>query len=165
VGALAYTATSSQNTATGAYALFASTGAHNTALGTSAGFDATTGSYNVYLGADVVGTAADTNTIRVGLPYNSGTGAGQNRTFIAGIHGTVLTGSAVPVFVDVNGQLGTLTPPVVTGTVTVPLIQQQMQEQQAINAELRQRLQAQQATIDGFLARLARLEEAGARPR
>jgi pantothenate kinase len=45
------------------------------------------------------------------------------------------------------------------------LIQQQMQEQQAINAELRQRFQAQQATIDGFLARLARLEEAGARPR
>jgi hypothetical protein len=77
----------------------------------------------------------------------------------------VLTGPAVQVVVDANGQLGTLTPPVVTGTVTVPLLQQQMQEQQAINAELRERLQAQQATIDGLLARLARLEEAGARRR
>ncbi|MGE0815409.1 MAG: hypothetical protein AB7O28_25955 [Vicinamibacterales bacterium] len=63
------------------------------------------------------GTAGDTNTIRIGFPYNGG--AGQNRTFIAGIHRAALTGPAVPVFVDANGQLGTVTAPVVTGGGTL----------------------------------------------
>jgi hypothetical protein len=59
------------------------TGGWNVAVGDRAGSSATTGSYNVFLGAGVYGNAADTNTIRIGLPY--GGGLGQNKTFIAGI--------------------------------------------------------------------------------
>jgi hypothetical protein len=40
-------------------------------------------------------------------PYNSATGAGQNRTYIAGIYGTQLPGGRA-VFVDAEGRLGTL---------------------------------------------------------
>jgi hypothetical protein len=164
--ALEHNTTGFFNTATGVAALSESTtGGFNAAFGYGAGLWATTGAYNVFLGASVSGNPTDANTMRLGLPYSGG--IGQNRTFIAGIHGTVLTGPAVQVFVDANGQLGTLIPPVVTGTVTVPvsLLQQQVQEQQAINAELRQRSQAQQATIEDLLARLARLEAANARRR
>jgi hypothetical protein len=100
----------------------------------------------VFLGAEVYGGAADTNTIRIGLPYDSGTGVGQNRTFIAGIHGTPLTGPAVQVFVDANGQLGTVTAPVATGTVTAPV------------TPLQQQVNAQQQKLREQEARIARLE-------
>ncbi len=112
--ALRSNTTGNQNTASGGAALYSNTtGSGNAALGYAAGTNATSGSYNVFLGADVVGTAADTNTIRIGLPYSGG--VGQNQTFIAGIHGTQLTGPAMQVFIDANGQLGTLTPPIATG--------------------------------------------------
>jgi hypothetical protein len=152
VQALRSNGTGSSNTATGTTALYQSTGHNNTAVGNGAGFNATTGSYNLYLGASVWGTAADTNTIRIGLPYLGGTG--QNKTFIAGIHGTQLTGSAVQVFVDTNGQLGTVTAGVQSGMVSVPMssVQQQILEQQATIADLRARL-----------ARLETLVTAGAR--
>jgi hypothetical protein len=133
----------------------------------------------VFLGADVIGTAADTNTIRIGLPYTGS--AGQNQTFIAGIQGTQLTGPAQQVFIDANGQLGTLTLPPASGSGTIApsALPPQEQTQQAINAaqqatnaelqatnaELRQRSQAQQATIDELLARIARLETSGTRRR
>jgi hypothetical protein len=42
--------------------------------------------------------------MRLGLPYDSGTGAGQSETLIAGMHGTRLTRPAVQVFVDASGQ-------------------------------------------------------------
>jgi hypothetical protein len=142
--ALAANTTGNDNTASGAYALQSNTtGNANAALGYNAGANATTGSYNVYLGANVVGTAADTNTLRIGLPYSGG--EGQNRTFIAGVHGTQLTGPAVQVFIDANGQLGTLTAPVVSGGVTQPLA-------------MERQIQAQQSTIADLQARLARLE-------
>jgi hypothetical protein len=151
--ALAATTTGQQNTATGAWALSGNTTGHsNAALGYNAGANATTGSYNVYVGADVVGTAAEANTMRLGLPYSNGTG--QNRTFIAGIYGTQLTGSYLQVIVDANGKLGTLTPPVkLSGETAAPLsvLEQQVQAQQAINAELR-------ATIAELRARLAQVE-------
>jgi hypothetical protein len=147
--------TGTYNTATGMSALFNSTtGAFNTALGFAAGSNAEIGSYNLFLGAEVAGTAADTNTIRIGLPYD-GT-SGQNRTFIAGIHGTQLTGPAVQVFIDANGQLGTLTPPIVTGTGTVPAAQlqqqvsaqqQKLRDQEAVNAELRARIARLEALL------------------
>jgi trimeric autotransporter adhesin len=96
--------TGSSNTAVGyATLISATTGSSNTAVGQRAGLFATTGSYNLFLGADVFGTASDTNTIRIGSAY-SGT-SGQNRTFVAGIWGTPVTGSAV--LIDANGQLGT----------------------------------------------------------
>ena len=135
------------NTAIGVRALYANeTGGRNVALGSWAGANATTGHYNVFVGADVAGTPNDTNTIRVGLPYDSTTGAGQNQAFIAGVHGTPLTGSAVQVFVDANGQLGTLTAPIASGSGTTPA------------SALVQQVQDQQATIDDLRARLARIE-------
>jgi hypothetical protein len=83
-------------------------------------------------------------------------GAGQNRTFIAGIAGTVLTTPAVQVFVDANGQLGTLVPPPLTGTiggtVTPGAVEQRLAEQQATIAELRTRL----ARLEALLAARAR---------
>jgi hypothetical protein len=140
--------TGGSNTATGAAALYANTtGQYNTALGFAAGADATTGSHNVFLGANVSGTASDAHTLRLGVPYD-GT-IGQNRTFIAGIRDTQLTGSAVQVFIHANGQLGTLTPPIVNGTVTVPVaqLQQQLQEQQKINANLQARIARLEALL------------------
>ena len=105
-------------------------------------------------GADVGGSSADANTMRLGLPFNAATSQGQNKTFIAGIHGTVLTTPAVQVFVDANGQLGTLTPPIVTGSGTaspqsnpgaIIELQRQVQEQRQIIADLTARLVALEA--------------------
>ncbi len=94
--ALVLNTTGEFNTANGVAALFSNvTGSNNTAVGTNAGAAATTGSYNVSLGSQVSGTAADTNTIRIGLPFGTlGAGTGQNQTFIAGIYGTSLSGTA-----------------------------------------------------------------------
>jgi hypothetical protein len=73
------------NTATGAFALVNNTtGGGNTAVGFLAGGGVTTGSNNIHIGN--VGTAADSNVIRIGL---AGTHAG---TFIAGIRDVVITG-------------------------------------------------------------------------
>jgi hypothetical protein len=149
------------NTADGQWALLSNTsGAGNTGIGFNAGANATTGNYNVFLGADVVGTAADANTMRLGLPYDSGTGAGQSRTFIAGIHGTQLTGPAVQVFVDANGQLGTLTAPVATGTISggIGAAGQAEGEALATIAALRRQVEQLQATDAELRARLAKLE-------
>ena len=114
--------------------------------------NATTGHGNVFIGAGVVGTAADTGTIRIG--------SGQNQTFIAGIHGTELTGPAVQVFIDANGQLGTL--PIGGGGggfLPMSKLQQQVDDQskrlghqEAVNAELRARL----AKLEALMASAAR---------
>jgi hypothetical protein len=173
--ALYWNSAGNNNTASGSQALFNTTGNANAAFGVNAGQAATTGSYNVFLGANVVGTAADTNTIRIGLPFNAG--VGQNQTFIAGIWGTQLTGTAAQVMIDANGQLGIGTPVAIlnsgAATTMAPAgVEQRLHEQQAAIAELRtenaaqqttiaemrQRSQAQQATIDDLLARLTRLE-------
>jgi hypothetical protein len=98
------------NTASGYGTLHANTtGGSNTALGINAGSNATTGYYNLFLGAFVEGTASDTNTIRLGLPYD-GTN-GQNQTFIAGIYGTPIT-NGLPVVINASGQLGIAALPV-----------------------------------------------------
>ncbi len=60
----------------------------------------------------------------------------------------------VQVFIDANGQLGTLTPPAASGTgmMLAPFaLEAQLREQQAINTE-------QQDTIASLRVRLARLE-------
>jgi hypothetical protein len=59
----------------------------------------------------------------------------------------------VQVFVDANGQLGTLTAPIATGTVTAPVSQLQQQ----VNAQ-QQKLRQQEAVNADLRARLARLE-------
>jgi len=94
------TNTANSNTAFGVSALvFKTTGDNNTALGFNAGVNLTSGSNNIYIGN--AGTATESTTIRIG--------AGQNRAFIAGIR-NVTTGvaNALPVVIDGNGQLGTV---------------------------------------------------------
>jgi hypothetical protein len=92
--------TGSQNTATGYGALGYATGTGNIAVGYIAGSNLTTGNNNI----DIFdpGLAAEASTIRIGT---QGT---QITTYIAGIQGTTL-GTGTPVYVNANGQLGTVT--------------------------------------------------------
>jgi hypothetical protein len=99
--ALFYNTTGINNTALGFFALDSNTiGINNTALGYQAGINNTTGSYNIDIGNN--GNAKDYNTIRIG------SGANQKKAFIAGISGVTASGG-VQVFINSNGQLGTLT--------------------------------------------------------
>jgi hypothetical protein len=161
-GALFSNVAGTSNTAHGTQALFFTTGSYNTAVGLNAGAANTSGSHNLYVGADVRGTSADANTMRLGLPFNPSTGEGQNRTFVAGVAGTVLTTPAVQVFVDANGQLGTLTPPPIVGTVTGGVTPGAAPRD---DGALLERLAAQDAVIAELRARLVRLEaQIAARP-
>jgi hypothetical protein len=95
--------TGTDNTAVGYAALgFTMTGRFNTALGVGAG-QMVTGNRNIVIGSGNLGFAGENDTIRIGrAPL-------QTRAFIAGIHG-VTTGNndAVPVVIDSDGQLGTV---------------------------------------------------------
>ena len=85
------------NTAVGYQALYANTtGTANIALGYAAGYNVTTGSANIEIGN--AGKASDSGVIRIGTNGN------QTATFIAGISGTTVSGSAV--IVNASGQLG-----------------------------------------------------------
>ena len=166
--------TGGNNTAIGHSALQSSTtGSENVAVSNAAGFNATTGSYNVFVGAEVQGTAADTNTIRIGLPYSGG--GGQNKTFVAGISNTALDASngVQIVWVDKNGQLGTLMQPAsASGAASIAQADTSRQPQAMVPQvspdaieQLTRTVQAQQATINRQQAvnaelreRLARLE-------
>lgn len=80
------------------------TGSDNTCIGVDAGLNYSTGSEsnNILLGAVVLGTASESNVIRIG---NNGSGSGQqNKCFVAGIAGITVTGSAV--LCSATGQLG-----------------------------------------------------------
>jgi hypothetical protein len=85
------------NTAIGRGTLSATTGDGNTALGANAGNALTTGVNNIDIGLDVIGAAGESNTIRIG---NLNIAA----TFVRGISGTAIAGTAV--VVDADGQLG-----------------------------------------------------------
>ena len=95
--------TGSRNTADGAAALYNATGSRNVALGYYAGYNITGGSDNIIIGAGQKGRVGDSGVIRIGASTL------QSKAFIAGIRG-VTTGraNAVPVVVDANGQLGTV---------------------------------------------------------
>jgi len=89
--------TGARNTGAGYFALGNNTsGNDNTALGYASGFRLTTGRNNIHIAN--FGLAAETRTIKIGA---QGT---QNRTFIAGIRGTTVSGVAV--LVSASGQLG-----------------------------------------------------------
>jgi len=76
-----------------------SSGDGNIAVGYDSGFNLTQGSYNIYLGyVSNSGSIAESKTIRLGSV--------QTRTFVAGIYGAHT--SARQVFINSNGQLGTL---------------------------------------------------------
>jgi hypothetical protein len=106
------------NTGLGANALGSLTsGANNTAVGAEAGAAALTGSGNIFVGwgAGNALTGSEGNNILIGATGVAGEsdririGTTQSRAFVQGIFGqTIALGSGLPVFVDVNGQLGTI---------------------------------------------------------
>ncbi|HYW47575.1 MAG TPA: tail fiber domain-containing protein [Bryobacteraceae bacterium] len=112
------------NTAIGADALGSDTGGSwNTAIGFSTLLFNTIGHYNIAIGFEAgnkvmtsgnihigsLGSPEDISTIRIGGTQALGDTATQNRFFAAGIRGTT-TGNndAIPVVIDSNGQLGTV---------------------------------------------------------
>jgi hypothetical protein len=89
--------TGNNNTANGRDALLSNTtGSNNIALGLSAGVNLTTGSNNIDIGNP--GIAGEGQTTHIGT---QGT---QTKTFIAGIFGTAVSGSAVKI--NNSGQIG-----------------------------------------------------------
>jgi hypothetical protein len=95
-GALQANTTGTDNVAIGVGALeHHTTGVLNIALGTGAGRLLTNGSNNIDI--DNQGVAGESKTIRIGTD--------QTKTFIAGINGAGVTGTAVQV--SATGQLGT----------------------------------------------------------
>jgi hypothetical protein len=115
--ALRSNTTGESNTAVGSYALVASTGDSNVAIGREALANITTGSGNIAIGSlagiDLSGGAfSDIHIGNAGSPSDNNTiriGQGQASFFAAGIRG-VTTGNndAIPVVIDSNGQLGTV---------------------------------------------------------
>ncbi len=94
------TSNGSGNTSLGYFALLTNEGSDNIAIGDSAGSNVTTGNDNIYIGHPG-GSAAEGATIRIG--------DGQTRAFLAGVRGTTTgAANAIPVLVDSNGQLGTI---------------------------------------------------------
>jgi hypothetical protein len=89
------------NTAIGLSALNSNTtGTANIAIGYQAGLNLTTGNNNIDIGSP--GVAAENTTVRIG------TQGVHTAAYIAGISGATASGG-VAVFVNANGQLGTLT--------------------------------------------------------
>jgi len=88
--------TGSDNTALGEGALRSGTGNNNIAVGYEAGYNLTTGINNIEIGNN--GLSTDYNMIKIGVEGL------QAKTFIAGIYGTSVSGSAV--VVNSSGQLG-----------------------------------------------------------
>jgi hypothetical protein len=88
------------NTANGNQALYNNQGHNNTALGNGAGENLTTGNSNIAIGNP--GVAGESGAIRIG------TMGLQASTYIAGINGVTVS-SGAPVFINANGQLGTIT--------------------------------------------------------
>ena len=106
--AMFFNTTGSFNTAIGDDALDGcTTGNSNTALGDEAGSNLIDGEGNIYIGAQVQAGATDeVEFIRIG---DDTAFANPYDTFIAGIFNrTVDVGTAVPVFVDDTGKLGTI---------------------------------------------------------
>ena len=129
VGAAALPAAGPYNTVVGAGALnsLVEIGSENTVIGYQAGANtlappindnilvgayagrlAFFGSWNIEIGNQGGGGNGESNTIRLGTQFDSGSGSGQNRVFVAGVAGTTLD-NGVPVVVDTStGQLGVL---------------------------------------------------------
>ena len=103
----------------------------------------------------MIGDLPDTNTIRVGLPYDNSTAVGQNRTFIAGISGTQVHGDSATVVINADGQLGVSEPRPGLPTHPVPPMSTQATKELA---SLQQQVREQQSTIADLRARLAQLE-------
>jgi trimeric autotransporter adhesin len=78
-------------------------GSSNIAIGRAAGEDVTGGSFNIFIGNDGDGVAAQNNTMRIGDVL-------QTATYISGIDGAAVDGATdSPVIIDANNKLGTTT--------------------------------------------------------
>jgi hypothetical protein len=121
IGFQALTANSGgdNHTAVGSNALAGLTGGfRNTAVGSSAGQVLATGSDNIYIGyqAGLSHTGSESNNIIIGSPGSAGdnnririgTIGVHNNVRIIGIFGATISASGLPVYVDGNGQLGTV---------------------------------------------------------
>ncbi len=84
---------------------FNTAGGGNTFIGDYAGFNNTSGSNNVYIANGGPSSGTESNTIRIGT---QGTGYHQTAAYIAGIYGSTVDSNGIPVYVDDNGQLGTV---------------------------------------------------------
>lgn len=113
--AMSRNTTSGDNVAVGLNALFFTTGANNTGVGSNALATNSTGTGNIALGffaGSLVSTGS--NNIHIGHPApgnESDTiriGQTQTSAYLAGVSG-VTVASGVQVYIDGNGQLGTLT--------------------------------------------------------
>jgi hypothetical protein len=106
--AMYYNTTGGGNTAVGFVALNSNTtGIQNIAIGNYAGFNVTSGSNDIEIGNE--GTAGDNGVIRVGCTTSCFGSGPQTSAFIAGIYGVTTSASnAVPVLIDSNGNLGTV---------------------------------------------------------
>lgn len=98
LNALFNNSTGDYNTAVGTNALVSTTGANNIGIGLVAGQNITSGSNNIHIGNPAPGN--ESNTIRIGNT--------QTAAYLAGVSG-VTVASGVQVYIDGNGQLGTLT--------------------------------------------------------
>jgi len=112
--AMSYNTSGSNNVAVGLDALFLSTGDFNTAVGTNA-LGGTTGTRNIGLGLGAgMNIGSGSNNIDIGnlAPGNESDtiriGSTQTASFLAGVSGVTVS-SGVQVYIDSNGQLGTLT--------------------------------------------------------
>jgi hypothetical protein len=96
--ALAGNSTGNNSTAVGSNALSNATGSSNIGVGRLAGSGITSGTNNIDIGNNAPGNESD--TIRIGST--------QTRAFLAGVDGVTVS-SGVAVYIDSNGQLGTVT--------------------------------------------------------
>jgi trimeric autotransporter adhesin len=88
------------NTAIGDSALIQSEGNGNTALGDKAGFNLTTGDFNIYIAN--AGPASESNTIRIGRSDT------VNDCYIHGIYGSTYGPADMAVRIGNDGKLGTM---------------------------------------------------------
>jgi hypothetical protein len=148
--AMVHNDTGSNNTAVGAFALSNnSTGDYITAIGANTGTDPGIVSNNVYIGDP--GFAGDNNVISIGGIAASGTP--YENTYIGGIYGAdVSVNTALPVYVDTDGHLGTN--PVNAFGKKVRVRGPQRSQSQAMRGEF-QKQQTRITELENTVARLA----------
>lgn len=101
------------NTFIGAFAGDGATGGskngqYNVLIGYQAGYSlASNESNNIFIGNSVLGTATESNVLRIGKATGTSTG-GLNKAFICGIYGISVGATAGVAIVDSDNQVGTL---------------------------------------------------------
>src|SRR5271166_822038 len=97
-----FNTTGNNNTFYGVNAGLNNTSSNNTFVGYQAGLNNKTGSSDIYIGTEGPVSGTESNAIRVGDP------SAQSTAYIAGVFG-VTSSSGIAVYINSNGQLGTLT--------------------------------------------------------